>query len=181
MTDSTITKFKLFWAHQDQEQEAWLRALANQGLHLVKVNPFCFWTFRRGAPADVVYRLDFGGARAKDDFKQLMQDAGWKLAARSVGWDYWCIPRAGDREPEIFTDGASRAKKFQRLLAVLVCSALPAFIMLVTTDKRSVIAGLSTPSLVIICGIYAAYFLTLAYVVLRLLLRIRAVRSPRPV
>lgn len=181
MTESTITKFKVFWAHQDEEQEAWLRAMANQGLHLVRTNPFCFWTFRRGAPADVVYRVDFGGDRAKEDFKQLMEDAGWKLAATSAGWDYWCIPLADGRAPEIFTDGASRAKKFQRLLAILMCSALPAFIMLVTTDKHSVLAGLSTPSLVILGAIYGAYFVTLAYVVLRLLLRIRAVRAPRSV
>jgi len=176
---STITRFKLFWGHQDAEQEAWLRTMAKQGLHLVKVNPFCVWTFRRGAPADVVYRLDFGKGRADDGFSQLMQDAGWKLAATTTGWHYWCTPMANGREPEIFTDSASKVKKFERLLAILVCSALPAFVMLVMSDKQSLVSDLSTPSLVGVCIIYAAYFLTLAYAVVGLLLRIRAVRSPQ--
>jgi hypothetical protein len=174
----TVTKFKFFWAHQDQEQEAWLRAMAAQGLYLVSVNPLCVWTFRRGAPADVVYRVDFNN-RADDGFSQLMQDAGWKLAATTTGWQYWCTPVRNGREPEIFTDTASKVKKFQRLLALLVCSALPAFIVLVTIDKPSLPERLSMPSLVILGSIYIVYFLVLAYTVLRLLLRIRSVRTLR--
>jgi hypothetical protein len=176
---STLTRFKFFWAHQDEEQERWLRDMARQGLHLVDVNPFCFWTFRRGMPRDVVYRVDFGNAQGNDDFSQLMKDAGWTLAATTTGWHYWCTPVVNGRAPEIFTDSASKIKKFQRLLAVLVCSALPAFIMLLTTDKSSLPFKLSTPSMMILGGLYIVYFLMLSYTVLRLLLRIRAVRGPQ--
>jgi hypothetical protein len=179
MTTATGTRFKFFWAHQDHEQEAWLRDMAKQGLHLESVHPLCFWTFRRAAPRDVVYRVDFGNGRTDDGFSQLMQDAGWTLAATSTGWHYWCAPLANGREPEIFTDGASKVKKFQRLLGLLVCSALPMFIMLLITDKQSLPSQLSLPSLVIIGSIYIGYFLMLAYTVLRLLLRIRAVRAPQ--
>jgi hypothetical protein len=179
MTTATGTRFKFFWAHQDHEQEAWLRDMAKQGLHLESVHPLCFWTFRRAAPRDVVYRVDFGNGRTDDGFSQLMQDAGWTLAATSTGWHYWCAPLANGREPEIFTDGASKVKKFQRLLGLLVCSALPMFIMLLITDKQSLPTQLSLPSLVIIGSIYIGYFLMLAYTVLRLLLRIRAVRAPQ--
>jgi hypothetical protein len=130
MTTATGTRFKFFWAHQDHEQEAWLRDMAKQGLHLESVH-------------------------------------------------YWCAPLPNGREPEIFTDGASKVKKFQRLLGLLVCSALPMFIMLLITDKQSLPSQLSLPSLVIIGSIYIGYFLMLAYTVLRLLLRIRAVRAPQ--
>lgn len=177
MNDVTVTKFKFFRAHQDQEQEAWLRAMAQQGLHLVSVNPFCFWTFRRGVPRDLVYRLDFGHGRTDDGFAQLMEDAGWTLATTCTGWHYWCIPVTNGREPEIFTDGASKVKKFQRLLALLVCSALPAFIMVVTTDKGFLPSRLSLPSLVILSGIYIGLFAMLGYSALQLLLRIRAERA----
>ena len=181
MKDATVTTFKFFWAHQDQEQETWLRAMARQGLHLEKVNPLCFWTFRRSAPAEVVYRLDFSGARADDGFSQLMQDAGWKRTATTVGWDYWCIPVVGSKEPEIFTDGASKAKKFERMLVLMLCSALPALVVLITTDKPSLVTRMSMPSLVIISALYAGFFLFLAYSVLRLLWRIREVRAPQQV
>lgn len=175
----TITKFKFFWPHQDAEQEAWLRAMALQGLHLESVNPLCFWTFRRGAPADIVYRVDFSGAANKDDFKQLMQDAGWTLASQTSGWDYWCIPLINGREPEIFTDGMSKAKKFERALGFLAASALPAFVMLVITDKELVARELSLPFLIPIVMLYLGYFVFLTYTVLRLLLRIREVRAPQ--
>jgi len=179
MTNATVTRFKFFWAHQDHEQEAWLRDMAKQGLHLESVHPLCFWTFRRAAPRDVVYRVDFGNGRSDDGFSQLMQDAGWTLAATSPGWHYWCTPVTDGRAPEIFTDGASKVKKFQRLLGLLVCSALPMFIIVVITDKQSLPSQMSLPSLVIIGSIYIGYFLMLAYTVLRLLLRIRAVRAPQ--
>jgi len=178
MKDATVTRFKLFWAHQDEEQEAWLRAMARQGLHLVNVNPFGFWTFRRGAPADVVYRLDFSN-QENAEFMQLMQDAGWKLAATTCGWHYWCTPLAGGRVPEIFSDGASKARIFQRVIALLVCSALPAFIMMILTKKGDIAANLSRPSLIILGTVYLTYFVFLAYTILRLLLRIRAVRAPQ--
>jgi len=177
MKNAKVTRFKLFWAHQDEEQEAWLRAMARQGLHLVDVNPFCFWTFRRGAPADMVYRLDFSNQQ-NAEFMHLMQDAGWKLAATSCGWHYWCIPLVGSRAPEIFTDGSSKARKFQRAVALLVCSALPAFMMMILTKKGDLAANLSLPSLIILGTIYLTYFAFLAYAVLRLLLRIRQVRAP---
>jgi hypothetical protein len=180
MNGSTITKFKFFWAHQDREQEAWLRAMAQQGLHLERVNPLCFWTFRRGAPSDVAYRVDFGHHHADGGFFQLMQDAGWTLAASTMGWHYWCTPVTKDRAPHIFTDSASRIKRFQRQLGILVCSALPAFVVLVTTDKHSLPSKLSTPSLVLVSGLYIVLFLMLGYSVLRLLLRIRAERSLHP-
>ena len=179
MANATVTKFKFFWAHQDREQEAWLRDMAKQGLQLESVHPLCFWTFRRAAAHDVVYRVDFGSGRNDDGFSQLMQDAGWTLAATSTGWHYWCTPAADGREPEIFTDGASKVNKFQRLLGLLVCSAVPMFIIVVMTDKQSLPSKMSLPALVIISSIYIGYFLMLAYTVLRLLLRIRAVRAPR--
>ncbi|MFC5477381.1 DUF2812 domain-containing protein [Massilia suwonensis] len=176
MNKETVTRFKFFWAHQDREQEAWLRAMAQQGLYLENVTPLCVWTFRRGAPRDLVYRVDFG--QADDGFSQLMEDAGWKLATTCTGWYYWCTPATQGREPEIFTDRASKIQKFQRLLLMLVCSAVPAFMLLITTDKGSLASKLSTFSLVLISSIYLVYFLVLAYTVLRLLLRIREERAP---
>lgn len=179
MSTQTVTKFKFFWAHQDVEQEAWLRAMAQQGLHLEGVHPLCFWTFRRGAPRDLVYRIDFGHGRTKDGFSQLMEDSGWTLATTCTGCHYWCIPVTNGREPEIFTDSASKIKKFQRLLALLLCSFLPAFIVVLTTDIPSLPSKMSTLSLVLISSIYIGLFLTLAYSVVRLLLRIRAARDTR--
>lgn len=172
----TIKKFKFFFAHQDAEQEAWLRAMAQQGLHLVNVNPFCVWTFRHDAPSDVVYRVDFSHANEDPSYRQLMQDAGWTLAATTVGWQYWAMNAVNGRAPELFTDNASKAGKFKQLLSVLVCTAMPLFIMIVVSDKQRVMEQLSLPSLVILGAILAGYFLIMPYSVVRLLGRVRELK-----
>lgn len=175
--NKTVTRFRFFFSHQDEAQEAWLRSMAQQGYHLVDVNPLCFWTFRIGAPADVVYRLDFPDTGSDPAFRQLMHDAGWSLAATTVGWHYWSTPAVGGRVPEIFTDNASKARKFKRVTAVLVTSGLPLFIVLVTTDKQLAYTQLSMPSLVIVGTIVSLYLVTAGYSVLRLRQRVSALES----
>ena len=174
----TVTKFKFFFAHQDEEQEAWLRAMAQQGFHLISVNPLCFWTFHIGAPADIVYRLDFPAAGSDPAFAQLMDDAGWSLAATTVGWHYWRTPAVADRVPEIFTDSASKARKFKRLVSVLIVSGLPLFIILLTIDEQRAYAQLSAPSLVILGTIVSLYLVTVGYSLVRLRQRLGRLQGP---
>lgn len=177
---TTVTTFKFFWAHEDERQEAWLRSMAQQGLHLVKVNPLCFWTFRRGEPADIVYRIDFPGASQDPAFRQLMHDAGWALATTSVGWYYWRIPVLAGEAPELFSDNASKAGKFQQRLTLLLGSAIPVFVIFTTADKGRMLEQLSLPFLVPMCVILALYVLVMPYTLVRLMLRIRKLREALP-
>lgn len=172
----TVRKFKFFFAHQDEEQEAWLRAMAQQGLHLADVNPLCVWTFRIGEKADIVYRVDFSQANEDASYRQLMQDAGWTLAATTVGWQYWATRAVGGKAPELFTDNASKARKFRQLLAMLIGSATPLFVMTIVSDKQRLMEQLSTPSLVTLGLIVSAYLLVMPYSVVRLLARVRELK-----
>jgi len=184
MSDGTVTKFKFFWADQDREQETWLRAMAQQGLHLDVVNPLSFalgfWTFRRGEPADTVYRVNYSTDQHDEDFRQLMQDAGWTLATRAFGWQYWRTPAIEGKAPEIFTDAASRSRKFRQLLGVLVASGMPMLVWLLLTDKQQVLEQLSPPFLVVFGTLILVYVLTVPYAILRLLLKLHRSRSPLP-
>lgn len=182
MSGATITTFKMFWAHEDEEQEAWLRAQARKGLHLVKVNPFCFWTFRRSAPADIVYRVNYSNSWTAHgcDFRQFMEDAGWQLAATTVGWQYWATPAVNGKAPEIFTDAQSRSKKFVELLTLIGLCGLPSVLLFIFIDKEAMLAGLSTRELVEL-GVMALLFLaTVPYALVRLLVRLRQIRKGRP-
>ena len=174
------TVFKFFWAHEDEQQEAWLRAMAQQGLHLVKVNPFCFCPFRQGEPADIVYRVDFPNASQDAAFQQLMHDAGWSLAATTVGWHYWRTKAVAGKAPELFSDKASKAQQFRHRLGVFVASAMPLFVMLLITDKQRALDQLCMPFLVPLCVVLALYVLIMPYTILRLMLRIRQLNSPLP-
>jgi len=170
----TVRIFKLFWAHEDEAQEDWLRAMARQGLHLLKVNPLCFWTFERGEPADIVYRVDFPNASHDPAFRQLMQDAGWRLAASTVGWHYWRTPAVRGKAPALFTDNASKANKFRQRLAMFVASAIPLFVTFVLLDMPRRLGELSVPFLVAYCSAVAFYLLVMPYTLVRLWLRVRA-------
>lgn len=176
----TVRIFKLFWAHEDEQQEAWLRAMAQQGLHLLKVNPFCFWTFRRGEPADIVYRIDFPNASRDPGFRQLMEDAGWRLAAVTVGWYYWRIEAAGGKAPELFSDAASKARKLKARLGILVASSVPMFVTFVLFDMPARVADLSWPFMALVCGMLAVYLAIMPYTVARLVLRIRELNGSVP-
>lgn len=174
----TVTKFKLFFAHEDEQQEAWLRAMAQQGLHLLKVNPLCFWTFRIGEPADIVYRVDFPTTSRDPAFAQLMEDAGWALAATTVGWHYWRTPAVGGSAPELFSDTESKLRNFKNRFAMLVGSALPLFVLFVTTDKQRALEQLSLPFLVPLCIVLVVYLLIMPYSIVQLMLRIHKLSSP---
>lgn len=182
MSGSTVKTFKFFWAHQDEQQEAWLRSQAQKGLHLVNVNPFCFWKFRRGAPADIAYRVNYsnGWTSHGSDFRQFMEDAGWQLAATTVGWQYWATPAVNGKAPEIFTDAPSRARKFVELLTLFALSGLPSILWFFVVDWRAMLASMSTRDLVEL-GILALIWLTVVpYAVVSLLVRLRQVRKGRP-
>lgn len=170
---TTVRIFKLFWAHEDEQQEAWLRSMAQQGLHLLEVNPFCFWTFRRGEPADIVYRVDFPNASRDPDFRQLMKDAGWSLAAATVGWHYWRTEAVGGKAPELFSDAASKARKFKERLGLFVASSVPMFATFVLFDMPGRLAGLSWPFMALYCAALAVYLAIMPYTIARLALRIR--------
>lgn len=178
--NGTETKFKFFFAHEDEQQEAWLRAMARQGLHLESVHPLCFWSFRRAEPADVVYRIDSPDAGRDPGFQQLMEDAGWTLAARTVGWHYWRTEAVRGKAPELFSDNASKARKFKQRLGVLVASAVPLFVVLVVTDILSRLHELSMPFLLAYGGGLVLYVLFLQYSVVKLLQRIRRLNGPLP-
>ena len=178
--NTTVRIFKLFGAHQDEQQESWLRAMAQQGLHLLRVNPFCLWTFRRGEPADIVYRVDFPNASQDPAFRQLMQDAGWTLAARTVGWHYWRIPAADGKQLELFSDNASKIAKFRQRLGLFVASPMPVLVTFFIFDMPGKLNQLSTPFLVAYCGSLALLLLVFPYSIVQLMLRIRSLRGAVP-
>jgi len=171
--NKTVRIFKLFWADQDEQQEAWLRAMAQQGLHLVKVNPFCFWTFQCGEPADVVYRVDFPNASQDPSFRQLMQDAGWCLAATTVGWHYWRTQAVGGKAPELFSDTASKIQKFKQRLGMFVATSMPVFVSFPLLGMPARLAQLSMPFLAVYCAALAVFLAIMPYTIVRLLRRIR--------
>jgi len=118
---TSMTKFKWFWAWEDEKEEAWLREMAQNGWHLVQVSFPNVYTFEQGAPRDVVYRLDFFTRHLdKANYLQLFSDAGWEHFGEYGSWQYFRKEVVPGEADEIFTDNESKAKKYQRILVFLV-------------------------------------------------------------
>ena len=178
MSDTTIRTFKWFWPDQDLEQEIWLGEQARAGLHLVSVNMLSMWTFRRGAPAAVAYRIDFTNTGGDPAYGQLFADAGWERAAHITGWQYWRKAVTGGAMPEIFTDNASKVAKFRRLMLLLGLGISPMLINIVVLDLPHRLGRMSPQSLVPLVALYVLLPAAYAYMAVRLIKRIRALNQP---
>jgi hypothetical protein len=120
MQSNTMSKFKWFWAWQDDKEEVWLQDMSRQGWHLARPNPLGAYDFVRGEPKEYVYRLDFqSGSRGRDEYRQLFADAGWEHVGEMAGWQYFRKEVQPGEEAEIFTDNESKIAKYRRLLGYL--------------------------------------------------------------
>src|SRR4030065_2199891 len=57
-TKNRKTVIRLYWAWNDNREERWLNRMAREGWHLTAPRGV-FYTFEKGEPADIVYRLGF--------------------------------------------------------------------------------------------------------------------------
>ena len=118
---TTISKFKWFWAWQDEKEEAWLNNMAREGWHLKRLGIPGAYIFESGEPRNDQYRMDFITNRKEyQNYLQLFKDAGWEHLGEMGGWQYFRTKVEGNSIPEIYTDQDSKASKYQRLLIVLI-------------------------------------------------------------
>ena len=173
MSKQLVKKFKWWWVWQDGMHERWLQEQARQGLHLHASDPLGIrMTFERGAPADMAYRWDFPGVKADPVYTQLFVDAGWERVVDVGGWRCWRKPVVDGKIPEIFTDVASKVRKYQRSLVLLLVSGLPFFLVVVAPASRQVL--LAQPRVSAVTG---AGLLMLAYAIGKLVQRVRQLRQ----
>lgn len=158
MNTPTVTKFKFFSAHDDEAQEAWLQDMAKQGLHLANMDMFNRYTFVKGEPADVAYRIDYIDKWKLDDYCRLFTDAGWERAAHVFGWFYWRKPVVDGVEPEIYTDPQSKIAKLKRLLLTVVTMAA-VFILLALPYEKVPMHLIILLAVFLPFNTYQAYFL----------------------
>ncbi len=135
---TTMRLFHWFWAWDDEKEEAWLGEMAQKGWHFKSVTMPGFYTFQKGAPRHDVYRLDFfTDYKAKAGYLQLFMDTGWEYLGEMGSWQYFRQTALKGEVLEIFSDNESKAKKYQRILLILVV-ILPLYINAINlVNKRS--------------------------------------------
>jgi hypothetical protein len=175
MQPATVRKFKVFPAWQDDKEEAWLGKMAQQGLHLTQPLFPCLYTFTRGAPADVAYRLDYVPRMSGDEFEvylQVFRDAGWEHLGQMAGWQYFRKPVHAGEPSEIYTDAESKIRKYRRLLGYLIVIVMPFLIITTTSGDRP-----RTTFYDAVTFFQFAVLVFLVYGLVRIALRIRQLRS----
>ena len=107
----TKTVFKVIFAWQDEKEEKWLEEMAASGWHLLSVAPFVY-TFQRGTPEVVTYRLDYKLTTNKDypEYVSIFRDSGWELVASMANWHYYRIKSENSNTPEYLIPAVQRLK-----------------------------------------------------------------------
>ena len=137
MNDLKVTKLKWFWSWQDENQEAWLEAMARGGLHLKDMKAFGRYVFEVGTPCAYAYRMDFDQSSGKDsEYFNLIRDAGWEHVMQVMGWQYWRKEASDGKPAELFSDNASKIKKYKRFLVTLSGPIPALFIIVLGMFKR---------------------------------------------
>ena len=177
MGKNTITKFRWFWAWQDEAEENWLEKMSQTGYHLSSVGLPGFFTFVVAEPRNYVYRLDYRTFRKKDkgEYLQLFQDAGWEHIGQMAAWQYFRKEAQPTERAEIFTDVESKIAKYKRVLAFL---GIIYFLLLTNIFTQRILHDNSYPWWRNIPqDIIALVLILLIYVIFRLIVRIRQLRK----
>ena len=163
--------FKWFWPWQDERLESWLGQMSHQGWHLASAGWPARYTFVRGEPADLVYRLDWQEAARKErpNYLQLFADAGWELAGSHAGWQIFRLPVGDGMTGEIFTDVDSKVAKYERTIFAMG-GAFAAVVVVMVTMLTYQVDG-------VIAALWAALLLAALYYVIALVGLSRRVRQ----
>lgn len=177
MEKTRITKFKWFWAWQDEDEERWLAEMSQKGYHLSSVGLPGFYTFSLAEPRGYVYRLDYQTFRKRDkaEYLQLFQDAGWEHIGEMSAWQYFRKEAKPTETAEIFTDVESKIAKYKRVLTYVGFFYFVLTMLLIT--QRILSDGSypwwgTIPQVIII-----VVLLLLTYAIVRMVARMRQLRK----
>lgn len=169
------TVFKVFFVWQEKKEGQWLRKMSNDGWHLDRVG-FLHYRFKKGEPKDTIYQFDFKLVRRKElgDYITIFEDAGWEYVSRCGNWYYFRTEAKEGLIPEIYTDNASKLKKYKLLLVLLTVIAIPQiyfFVMMLTRFKN--VPPYSLP----VTLLYALILCSLIYAIVRISLIIKRIKQ----
>jgi hypothetical protein len=176
---STRVAWRLFWAWDDEREERWLSEMARCGWHLRRPALLRF-AFDHGAPAEVVYKLDYNILKGDDraEYLGLFRAAGWEHVGDIANWHYFRTAAAAGAAPDIFTDTESRAGKYRRLLLLLLALfpiVLMSFLRLLQRP-RPALSGLLDWLLAGGAVVYGVLVILWLWALIRIALKIASVR-----
>jgi hypothetical protein len=174
---NTKTVIRIFWAWNHGKEERWLSRMARDGWHLTAPRGI-YYRFEKGAPADVVYRLDYQNPKKADrkEYLGLFRDAGWDHVGEFANWQYFWTAAGDGPPPEIHTDPESRMAMYRRVLGLLAVIFIAVCVPTITRIGRPQPSGTFW---VIVRLSQGLLMILWAYAIIRLALKIREIRQGR--
>lgn len=174
MGKEKMTKFKWFWAWDDEKEEKWLEAMSQNGWHLVDPGFPCVYHFIKGEARSYSYHLDFrtGSFKSLQEYLQICRDAGWEMLGRMGSWYYFRKEYRGSEKPEFFSDKQSRIQKYKRLIVFLAI-----FLPIMLNGMRIISQREASWAISAIGILYIFIIAGWIFVMVRLLLRIRQLKK----
>jgi hypothetical protein len=168
-----LVRYRFFPLWQEEKQTRWLEEMARQGWHLEKVM-LRRYTFLRGEPAEVLYRLDFirlWGTKRQEYF-DLFRDAGWEHVARMGKRHYFRKPDRPGEARDIYTDPAGQLGKCRRLALLLLGPLIYIVCSLIQVSERPHHSLRLFGAIPLIVVIYILLILFLGYGLVRIIMQI---------
>lgn len=121
------TVVKVFFAWQEEKEEKWLSEMSKEGWHLERVG-FFKYEFIKGKPMDIIYKFDYRPFRSEkiDGYIMLFEDAGWEFIASFGGWYYFRAEADKNYNLDLYSDNASKIRKYNTLrwFLIIVCAPI---------------------------------------------------------
>lgn len=116
----TITRWRVFWLWQFEEEEKWLNEMSGQGWQLQHVG-FCNYTFKKGEPGEYIYRLELlDNPKSFDDsvrYISFIEDTRAEQICNISRWVYF-RKKTELGGFDLFSDIDSRIKHLNRILLI---------------------------------------------------------------
>ena len=117
----TVTKHRIFFVWQFEEEEQWLEEMAQKGLVLDGVG-FCTYRFRACAPGEYRTRLELlahiPSHPESQDYIRFVEDTGAEYVGSVFRWVYFRKRRDGG-DFQLYSDLPARLRQLDRVLALL--------------------------------------------------------------
>lgn len=121
-----ITKRKVFFAWQAEQEKQWLEDMARQGYVLEDIKLFTY-IFSKQEPQDLVYQFDFQILSKSNEGEYLGLFEDWTFIKRFGGWYYFRKPRDASNTNEIYSDNSSKSAMFKRIIGFLALTGFPLY------------------------------------------------------
>lgn len=131
--------YKLFWAWQFEEEEAWLKQRSNRGMQLCDVG-FMRYTFEMDNPIEYNYRVEllknWPTQYESERYIRFVEETGAEMVGSIMRWVYFRKPKSMGAF-DLFSDNESKIKHLNRVLALFV----PLFVLELTSGISNVFAS----------------------------------------